>query len=380
MLVVLDLRLAIFFLIAGWVCSLTLAIWFYWRLSRRAAALFPDSHQMQNAIEQAPFGLIVLGAGNCCRYSNTSARRMVQLDVSPCVLPDADWVRLLEEDRSATRRDRKRTGRFRNVPFGMAQAASWWVTPCGETDLVFLLESGSSSRTEQSTHMLLSDLGHELRTPLATLLTHLEVLRLPQVSEESRRRSIGLMSQEIKRMTRLVHNLLELEHLEMGQGIEQCAIEITALAQDVIAQVLDQAKDKGVCLDLQVATPLPLVIGDADRLRQVFLNLLDNAIKYSRMGDNVKFTLSSDSSSRMVVCEIRDTGPGIAAEHLPKITRRFYRVASEQISGSGLGLALVDEILKHHGSNLAIASQCEGADTGTCVRFALPVVSESEGR
>ncbi|MCL4489699.1 MAG: HAMP domain-containing histidine kinase [Chloroflexi bacterium] len=379
MLVSLDLRVTLFALTTGWAISLVLAVWLCKHLSRRAKALLPDPVDMQLAIERAPFGLMVLGPNNLCRYSNPSAQRMLGLAVYPCVLPNVDWTVLLEEDRVALRREHIGTGRFRNSPNGTAQVIRWWVTACGEADLVFLLDTESSLRTEQPSNNLLNDLSHELRTPLATILTHMEVLRPPEVAEETRRQSVDLILQELKRMTRLVHNLLELGHLDTGSGIERRPVEILALAQDVVTQVMAQATERGIGVDLQVDTPLPFVIGDADRLRQVFLNLLDNAIKYSRAGDNVRFTLNPDSASRSVICEIRDTGPGIPAEHLPKITRRFYRVASEEIAGSGLGLALVSEILMHHGSKLEIISQSEGADTGTRVRFALPAISEKEG-
>jgi signal transduction histidine kinase len=110
---------------------------------------------------------------------------------------------------------------------------------------------------------------------------------------------------------------------------------------------------------------------------QVFLNLLDNVAKHCRPGDRA--VVSLERAEEGVACAVRDTGPGIPAEHLPHISRRFYRAAPQAVEGSGLGLALVEEILHRHGSRLEIESRTEGDETGTCVRFVLPVLPEEEG-
>lgn len=175
-------------------------------------------------------------------------------------------------------------------------------------------------------------------------------------------------------MTRLVHNLLELGSLDSGVAIEQRPVNLHAVLDQVLAQVTPQAEEQRITLSLEAGPEVPLVMGDADRLRQVFLNLLDNAIKYSRLGDRVTVSLDPSPSGDGIVCAICDTGPGIPAEHLSKITRRFYRVASEEVGGSGLGLALVEEILRRHRSQLEIESRSEGDNTGTCVRFVLPML------
>ncbi len=111
-------------------------------------------------------------------------------------------------------------------------------------------------------------------------------------------------------------------------------------------------------------------MGAADRLHQVFLNLLENALLYCRPGDRV--TISLRRTPKGVECVVCDTGPGIPAEHLPHITRPFYRAAPQAVPGSGLGLAIVEEVLRRHGSRLEIESRTEGPERGTQVRFVLP--------
>ncbi len=131
----------------------------------------------------------------------------------------------------------------------------------------------------------------------------------------------------------------------------------------------------GVRIHKELETPLTAVC-DINGLKQVFLNLLDNAIKYSRSGDRVDVSLRQRQGE--MACAVCDNGPGISAQHLPHITRRFYRGVPEGGGGSGLGLALVVEILRRHQSRLEIESQTEGEKTGTAMRFALPILPGEE--
>ncbi len=225
---------------------------------------------------------------------------------------------------------------------------------------------------EQRTRFLLNDLAHELRTPLATLLTHLEVVRLPNISAEQRQQSIQLMQVEGKRMARLLHDMLELGRLETAADIAHRPLDLRALLDTVIAEMTPQADAQQMTLTLETDSSLPLVVGDVDRLKQVFLNLLDNAIKYSRAGDRVVVAAHAIDERRAIACAACDNGPGIPPEHLPHVARKFYRVAPETSEGSGLGLAVVAEALRRHQSELQIESRSDGDETGTCVRFVLP--------
>jgi len=172
-------------------------------------------------------------------------------------------------------------------------------------------------------------------------------------------------------MSRLVHRMLELGRLETSAEIELGPIALLGVVEQAVAQMSPQAEERQIVISLQADTPLPLVLGNADYLLQVFLNLLDNGCKYSRPGDRVEVTLRRHREG--VECAVCDTGLGIPAEHLPHVTRRFYRVDRRGIEGSGLGLALVKEILRRHQSHLTIESRAEGEKTGTRVCFVLPV-------
>jgi signal transduction histidine kinase len=367
----LDLRWLLFSLLL----MLAAAVWLGGWLDRRQRKQL-DTQGVQAVFEQAPFGWLVLDGARKYRYANPYACRLLELTSHAGSLPEADWVPLLKEDRAAARGRMAAIGRYRSVTLPLDRTARWWVASWDNLDVVFLLDVTAQKQAEQASQYLLSGLSHELRTPLGTILTHLEILLLPDVSEEIRQQSLRLLKAEAKRMARLVQLMLELGRLETSAEIERRPVDLLTLAEQAIVQLSPQAREREIALSLQADAPLPLVVGDMHRLMQVFLNLLDNAIKHCHPGDQAIVSLEQVETG--VACVVRDTGPGIPAEHLPHVSRRFYRAAPQEIEGSGLGLALVEEILRRHGSKLEIESHTEGNEIGTCVRFALPILPERE--
>ena len=373
---ILDLRGLGFALLAAVVAAVALAIFLARRLELRRAADRTPGAATRQVLASAPYGWLVLNGPDSYSYANPYARRLLELDAPTGSLPDEQWCALLDEDRHAVLVEVAPGGRYRSVPLVHKRFCSWWVTAAEDVTLVFLLDTTPQHRSEEASRTLLNGLSHELRTPLATLLTHLEMLGLPGVTTETKAQSVELMKLEARRMARLVNNMLELGRLDANADIERRPIDLLAVVDEAIAQVRPRAEETGIELTLEVATPLPLAVGDADRLKQVFLNLLDNAVKYSRPGDRVTASLRPERDG--IRGAVRDTGPGIPAQHLPHLTERFYRAAPQAMEGSGLGLALVEEILARHQSRLEIESHTEGADTGTCVQFWLPALPDEE--
>jgi len=367
----LDLRWLLFGLLLMLVAAALLGGW----LDRRRREQF-DALGAQAAFEQVPFGWLVLDGARKYRYANPYARRLLGLTSRAGALPEADWVSLLKEDRAAAQGSTTAAGRYRSVALASDKIARWWVTSQNDLDVAFLLDVTAQKQAEQASQYLLSGLSHELRTPLGTILTHLEILLLPDISEEIRQQSLRLLKVEAKRMARLVQLMLELGRLETSAELERRPVDLLASAEQTIAQLSPQAGERDIALSLQADAPLPLVVGDVGRLMQVLLNLLDNVIKHCRPGDQAIVSLEQVEAG--VACVVCDTGPGIPAEHLPHVSRRFYRAAPQEIEGSGLGLALVEEILRRHESRLEIESCTEGDETGTCVRFVLPTLQEKE--
>ena len=227
-----------------------------------------------------------------------------------------------------------------------------------------------------------ANVSHELRTPLTTLSGIIETLQGPAREDEAaRKRFLGIMSKEAARMNRLVDDLLSLSRVESDERmrpIEQ--VELNTLLQSCIITMAAPAKSEKVDITLLGDESREYFIqGDEDQLRQVFNNLLENAIKYG--GANGKITVGielvdHDATLRgpaicLCVC---DTGPGIDPLHIPRLTERFYRVDSHRsraVGGTGLGLAIVKHIVNRHRGRLAIASTL---GEGTAFSVLLPAL------
>ncbi len=370
---ILDLRWLLFFFLL----LITLVIYFLvtwqdrWRQRKRKMVL-PNPEEMLTVLEYAPFGWLVLEKASSYSYANPYARRLFGLSSDRGLFPQAEWSQALGKDYEAAQGQPHGIGQYRSVSISSGRTIRWWITTRNDRSFVFLLDVTTHQRAEQAISYLFSALSHELRTPLGTILTHLEVLRLPDIPGETREQSLRLLKAETKQLSQLVNQMLELGRLETSSGIERRPVDLLTLVEKAIARLSARAEERRIDLSLQSDAPLPLVLGDKGRLTQVFSNLLENAIKYCRPGDQVEVCLGPTKAG--VRCSVRDSGPGIPAEHLPHITRPFYRAVPQEADGIGLGLALVKEILRRHQSELEIESEAEGKKTGTRVCFVLPIL------
>ncbi|MFN3706255.1 MAG: sensor histidine kinase [Thermoflexales bacterium] len=348
------------------------ALWAIWldrrRAARRAAETFADA-ALHAVLEGAPFGWLVLESAERYVYANAYARQLLDLEAPAGPVPAVEWGFYLDDDRADVRRGRAPEGRYRVLRLPSGRAIRWWLMSGRRWDYLFLLDVTAQYEAEEARTQLFAGLSHELRTPVGAILTHLEVLRLPDISEATKAQSLQLLRAETSRLARMVHLMLELGRLETSPEIDRRPVDLVDLTEQAILSITAQAEKRNIRFSLEADSPLPTVWGDSDRLLQVFLNLLDNVLKHCRPGDRAAVILRRTGDG--VRCVVQDTGPGIPAEHLPYLTRRFYRAAKQEVEGSGLGLALVEEILHRHGSRLEISSQTEG-ETGTCVQFILP--------
>ncbi len=368
---VLPLRWLLFGLFLTVAAAILLALWLdRRRAGRRAAETFADA-TLHAVLEHAPFGWVVLESAERYVYANEYARHLLDLKAPAGPVPAVEWGFHLDDDRADVRRGRAPEGRYRVLRLPSGRAVRWWLMSGRRWDYLFLLDVTSQYEAEEARTQLFAGLSHELRTPVGAILTHLEVLRLPDIPEATKAQSLQLLRAETRRLARMVHLMLELGRLETSPEIDRRPIDLVDLVERAISTLASPSEERGIRFSLEADSPLPTVWGDPDRLMQVFLNLLDNVLKHCRPGDRATVLLRRTGDG--VLCVIRDTGPGIPAEHLPHLTRRFYRAAKQEVEGSGLGLALVEEILRRHGSRLEISSQTEG-ETGTCVQFVLPTM------
>jgi two-component system phosphate regulon sensor histidine kinase PhoR len=222
-------------------------------------------------------------------------------------------------------------------------------------------------RVEDMRADFVANASHELRTPLAALSGFIETLRgAARDDPAARERFLGIMEQQARRMARLIDDLLSLSRIELNAHLRpDTPVELGAILRQVIDSLQMLARERGV--EVRLVAPEPVIVaGDRDELIRVFENLVENALKYGGEGKRVDVVLSSSGSEGIVA--VRDYGPGIAAEHLPRLTERFYRVdvaGSRALGGTGLGLALVKHILNRHRGRLNIDSKAGQGATFT---------------
>ena len=242
----------------------------------------------------------------------------------------------------------------------------------GAAAVLVLHDLTDLKRSQRLRADFVANASHELRTPLASLVGFIETLRGPARDDAAaRERFLAIMSEQAGRMTRLVDDLLSLSRIEMNEHRAPTdAVDIGT----VLRAVADALEQRAAARDMHFAFELPSdlapVLGDPDELAQVFQNLCDNAIKYGAAGTAIE--ISGFASGRMlpasrpgqrgaaVAIAIRDHGPGIARDFLPRLTERFYRVdpaRSRALGGTGLGLAIVKHIVSHHRGALDIDSE-----------------------
>ncbi|MCB2227640.1 MAG: HAMP domain-containing protein [Desulfarculaceae bacterium] len=220
-------------------------------------------------------------------------------------------------------------------------------------------------RLEKTRRDFVANVSHELRTPLTAVRGAAETLLDGAVdSPQFARRFAELILRQSHRLERLVQDLLELASLESGQSPPRRRdIEAAELADSALEAVTDLAEARGVELERRLPREPVVFRADARQLEQALLNLLDNAIKYT--GEGGKVRLSIEDQGETVALSVSDTGPGIPAEHLPRLFERFYRVdtnRSREMGGTGLGLAIVKHIAQvHHGKVEVDSAQGEGS-------------------
>lgn len=262
---------------------------------------------------------------------------------------------------------------FERVP-----ADRWFearVSPLGGTDgkrpeqgsifLVLLRDLTEAQRVERMRVDFVANASHELRTPLASLTGFIETLQGPARNDpEARNRFLDVMYEQARRMSRLIDDLMSLSRIELKAHVRpETVVDVAPILEHVADAMHPLASDSKVELDIDLANRPLLVVGDRDELAQVFQNLVHNAIKYGQAGGRVSVTgkllQARGSQPARVSVSVRDWGPGIAAEHIPRLTERFYRVdaaSSREKGGTGLGLAIVKHILNRHRGQLLIDS------------------------
>lgn len=244
------------------------------------------------------------------------------------------------------------------------------VKPTGPHELRHLAQTFNTMAGRLQDHLnelraFVANASHELRTPLTVVKLRAEALRYgaredPEVAEQF----LSEIEEEVDRLSTMVTDLLDLSRMEAGLSKgKQSVLNLGIIATDVYETFSIRAARAGIEIELDIEDELPTVQGNEDQIRRVMYNLVDNAIKYTQRGGKVELVLQSSRQGETVRLIVRDTGVGIAPEHLAHIFERFYRVEATRpryattSKGSGLGLAIAKSIVENHGGAMGVSSQ-----------------------
>lgn len=225
--------------------------------------------------------------------------------------------------------------------------------------LVSFIDLTQQRRVEQMRVDFIANASHELRTPLASLSGFIETLQGPARNDtNARERFLKIMGEQARRMSRLIDDLLSLSRIELNAHLRpETEIDLVAIVGHVRDTLAPLGRERGVEVAFVHPAAPVTVKGDRDELFRVFENLVENALKYGATGGKVEVTITREGGDALVA--VRDFGPGIAPEHVPRLTERFYRVDtahSREQGGTGLGLAIVKHIVARHRGRLGIES------------------------
>lgn len=243
--------------------------------------------------------------------------------------------------------------------------------------LVQLSDQSSRYAAERMRTDFVANASHELRTPLAAIKGFIETLENPEAGRDgdTRARFLQIMYQEADRMQRLVEDLMSLSRIEAEKyQLPSEPVDLAKLVAEIKDVFLNGRSKKDDDFIVSLPDKLPMIQGDYAQLSQLLHNLVSNAYKYGRRGSPISVTVKPNRNGAMLRLSVTDQGDGIAAEHIPRLTERFYRVdkgRSKSIGGTGLGLAIVKHITERHGGRMEVFSE---QGVGTTVAVYLPVI------
>jgi two-component system phosphate regulon sensor histidine kinase PhoR len=228
-------------------------------------------------------------------------------------------------------------------------------------------------RLEEIRKDFVANVSHELRTPISSIKGYAETLLDGKAdNEDTVKEFLSIIYQDSNRLANLIDDLLDLSKIESGKmKLEFEPLEILPIVNRCVNVLRKSAKDKSLSVKLDIPANLLKVLGDHKRLSQVFLNLLDNAIKYTPEGGSI--TVNATSKENIVQVDISDTGIGISEKDMPRIFERFYRVdkaRSRELGGTGLGLSIVKHIIQAHNGQIWVQSMLS---RGSTFSFTIPV-------
>jgi two-component system phosphate regulon sensor histidine kinase PhoR len=342
------------------------------------AVMTSDPGHDHKLIDQLPDSIILFGPEGDVTHANPQAKQdFSSLAVGTQLTAkfrSAEMRALIERvvatglRQSVTMTDRVQVPRSFNVTAVLIDGAA------PEYALIFR-DISELDRIDRMRADFVANASHELRTPLATVSGFIETLQGPARNDDAaRERFLHIMSEQTRRMSRLIDDLLSLSRLEMlAAPNDRKPVDLVEVCRQVIENLHGRAAELGVAVELAVSGSMHQVIGGRDEILQVIENLLENALRYGSDGGKVDIVLDGPArfSADIVEIVVRDYGKGISAEHIPRITERFYRADPDaKRGGTGLGLAIVKKIVARHNGTLKIQSK-PGHGSAFSIQFPL---------
>jgi signal transduction histidine kinase len=358
--------------------GLVLITSWYWKRRRARPSTFMVG-QLEALLDNLPLGLLLTDREGQVLWCNPEACQLLSLDrASPRL--DGGLVSLVKRVAESRQSELHELQPTTDVGFSLRLQlrAMPLDGPSARDDEVICMVTDVSGRRHQEEfyRSFIQNISHELLTPLAAIAGHVANIKECSIEEvESWRLSQDIIEREVRRLTGLTSNLLLLSRLESGVPLRLESTNIGVVVEEAVAGLLRVAQAKGIELSIQSPPRLPRTRADRDRIKQVFINLLDNAVKYCPEGSKVQVRLGADGDS--IIVEVADNGPGIPPEDLPHIFEKMYRVEKEStraVEGSGLGLSIVKRIVELHGGRIAVEST---VGEGTTFRVRLPLAEAS---
>ena len=334
-------------------------------------------------LDRLPDPLLLLDRNRNIVFGNIAARELFGPNIGgrdlsaalriPDVLAAADTIMIGQEEASVEVQlpvpvERNYLARITRLPVPTAD---------GTVAILRLQDLTEIKRTEQMRADFVANVSHELKTPLTTLIGYIETLRGPARDDpDATVRFLSIMNQQAARMNSLVDDLLSLSRIQLHEHKAPTAkVDLAGLLKSVVDPFVLRAGAKGQKIELEIAEEPAETVGDGVELSQVFENLIENAVRYSRSNSTIRVTLrplplANGASSGAFAIAVADEGEGIPKEHLPRLTERFYRVdpaRSRELGGTGLGLAIVKHIVNHHRGDLKIESEIGKGSTFTVI-------------
>jgi len=351
------------------------------RITRTIGSLRVEQERLEAILRGMVEGVLVTDLVGAVVLVNARARELLDVpaDVDAGGRP---LIELVRDPALAELAHEVRTGAAivsRDVVLGGGRTIQVNAAPLRDPDgavfgfVLVLHDVTELRRLEVVRRDFVANVSHELRTPLTAIKGYAETLLGPAGDDrETARRFLEVIDRHSERLGRLIDDLLALSDLELGlTEIAHVPVAVGPTIDDVVDILRDRAARARVAVAVAVEPGTPPALGDGDRLRQVLINLVDNAIKYTPEHGRV-VVRAAPAADGMVAIAVEDTGIGIPARDLPRLTERFFRVdkaRSRALGGTGLGLAIVKHLVHAHGGSLAIASTL-GA--GTTVTVQLP--------